>query len=196
MNKRKLILSSSSKPRKDLLQRLQIPFEILAPELDESALLNEAPEELVLRLAKEKAEKASEQFPDALIIGADQVGVLDNHILGKPETLEKAAKQLQAVSGKTIQFFIGLCLFDSRTQTHQLTLEKFKVVYKTLSPLMIEQYLKKEQPLQCAGSCKVEGLGITLIEDFEGKDFTALIGLPLLKLVRMLEKAGLNPLFY
>lgn len=194
MNNRKLILCSTSQPRKALLQRLQLPFEIMAPEVDESPLENENPKDLVLRLAKEKAQVASKKFPDALIIGADQVGVLENEIQGKPHTYENAAKQLQAASGKRMQFLIGLCLFDSRAQTCQLALEEFDVLYRPLSPSMIENYLNKEQPLECAGSCKAEGLGIALIEEFQGKDFTALIGLPLIRLVKMLEKAGLDPL--
>jgi len=194
MSNKKLVLGSSSKPRQTLLQRLQIPFEIVAPELDESPLANEKAPDLVQRLAKEKAIKAAQAFPNALIIGADQVGILDNQILGKPLNDETAFTQLQAASGKRVQFYIGLCLLDASTQHYQLALEEFNVIYRPLTPEMIENYLRKEQPLECAGSCKVEGLGIALIEAFEGDDFTALIGLPLIRLVRMLEKAGMDPL--
>jgi septum formation protein len=176
------------------LERLQLSFDIISPNIDETALPNETPHELVIRLAKEKALKSATEFPDALIIGADQVGVLDNHILGKPLTYENAFKQLQQASGKRMQFLIGLCLYDSQEETYQLTVEEFTVTYRQLTSKMIENYLKKEQPLACAGACQAEGLGIALIEQFEGQDFTALIGLPLIRLVSMLEKAGMGPL--
>ena len=194
MTDRRLILSSTSKPRQALLQRLLVPFELAAPNIDESPLPHENPEELVLRLAKEKAFIVAKQFPDSLIIGADQVGVLNNKIQGKPLTHEKAIQQLQEASGQAMHFFIGLCLYDSRSHTEQLALERFDVVYRHLTPVMIDLYLKKEQPYECAGSCKAEGLGIALIEEFKGRDYTALIGLPLIRLIAMLEKAGLDPL--
>lgn len=190
----KLILGSSSPARKMLLERLLIPFESVSPDVDETPLQNEAPEDLVLRLAEKKARVIAEKFPDTLIISADQVGVLDNQILGKPLTHAMAVKQLLAASGKHMHFFIGLCLWDARVNTFQLVLEKFDVVFRQLSLEMVENYLQKEEPLQCAGSCKAEGLGIALIEEFQGKDFTALIGLPLIRLVRMLETVGLDPL--
>ncbi|MDR3478266.1 MAG: Maf family protein [Gammaproteobacteria bacterium] len=191
---RQLILGSSSKPRQALLQRLQLPFEIAAPDVDETPLPNETPSELVYRLAEIKARAVALKYPDALIITADQVGVLDNQILGKPLTHKNAIKQLQQASGKRMQFFIGLCLLDARNQTQQIALETFDVLYRKLTPDQIQRYLKKEQPLECAGSCKAEGLGIALIEEFQGKDFSALIGLPLIRLVSMLEAAGLSPL--
>lgn len=196
MNNRKLILSSTSRPRKALLERLLLPFETLSPNLDETPQASETPQELVLRLAKGKAQIAAKKYSDALIIGADQVGVLENQIQGKPLTHENAVQQLQAASGKRMEFYIGLCLFDSRDQSFQLALEEFDVVYRNLSPAMIENYLRREQPFECAGSCQAEGLGIALIEEFQGKDFTALIGLPLIRLIKMLEKAGLDPLSY
>jgi septum formation protein len=192
MQKRQLILGSTSKPRYSLLQRLQIPFEVAAPNIDETPELAETPENLVRRLALQKAKEVAKQFPDALIIGADQVGVIDGVIQGKPLTYENAYVQLQNASGKTIRFFIGLCLYDARDKTYQIAIEEFDVVYRKLSLQTIEKYLKKEQPLECAGSCKAEGLGITLIEEFRGKDFTALIGLPLIRLVDMLEKADVD----
>ena len=192
--KRQLVLGSSSEPRKMLLERLQIPFEIAAPDIDETPLLNETPADLVLRLAESKARIIAKQFPDALIIGADQVGVLNGKIQGKPLTQENAIKQLTEASGQPIAFYIGLCLFDARNNTVQISLETFDVVYRELTQEMIQQYLQKEQPLHCAGSCQAEGLGIALIDAFHGKDFSALIGLPLIRLVRMLETAGLNPL--
>jgi MAF protein len=191
---RKLILASTSQPRKMLLERLLLPFDIAAPDVDEAPLLNETPQDLVLRLAEAKAKKVAEQYPDALIIGADQVGVFEDKIVGKPLTLDNAKKQLHEMSGKKIIFYIGLCLLDTKSNKQQLAVETFDVIYRTLSTAMIDAYLKKEEPLQCAGSCKAEGLGITLIEAFEGKDFSALIGLPLIRLTRMLEEAGLSPL--
>lgn len=194
MKNRQLVLASTSKPRYSLLQRLQLKFEVAAPNVDESPLASESPENLVRRLALEKAQAVAVQFPDALIIGADQVGLLDNKILGKPHTYENAVKQLLDASGKKMEFLIGLCLFDSLNNTHQIVLEKFDVVYRKLDIKMVENYLRKEQPFQCAGGCKAEGLGIALIEEFHGGDFTALIGLPLIRLVRMLEVAGVDVL--
>lgn len=189
---RKLILASSSKSRQLLLKRLQVPFEILSPDIDETPLTEETPTELVKRLALSKAEKIAKTNPDALVIGSDQVGICDSKIIGKPLTIENARLQLQQMSGKRIQFFIGLCLLDSSTQSHQLIVENYDVLFRPLSNELIDAYLKKEQPLDCAGSCEAEGLGITLIEEFSGKDFTALIGLPLIQLTRMLERAGFD----
>lgn len=194
MARRQLVLGSTSQPRKELLARLLLPFQVAAPDVDETPLAKETPTELVIRLAELKARTVAAKFPDALIIGADQVGVLDNNILGKPLTYENAAKQLRDASGKHMQFFIGLCLLDTRTGTKQTALETFDVVYRQLTNKQIEHYLQREQPLQCAGSCKAEGLGIALIEEFQGKDYTALIGLPLIRLVSMLKAAGLDPL--
>ncbi|HVY53606.1 MAG TPA: nucleoside triphosphate pyrophosphatase [Gammaproteobacteria bacterium] len=192
MQQRLLVLGSTSTPRYALLQRLQIPFKVAAPNIDETPLPNETPQNLVQRLALEKAQAVAKQYPDALIIGADQVGVLDGVIQGKPLTYENAKIQLQNASGKTIKFYIGLCLYDSKKHEHQIAMEEFDVIYRILNMNMIEGYLKKEQPLQCAGSCKAEGLGIALIKEFRGTDFSALIGLPLIRLVEMLEQAGIS----
>jgi septum formation protein len=192
MLQKKLILGSASKPRQMLLQRLQIPFEIASPDIDETPLPTESPMDLVTRLAVEKAQAVAKSFPDALIIGADQVGVLDDVILGKPLTHENAVAQLLKASGKRMRFYIGLCLLDAEKQSQQIAMEEFDVIFRPLTQEMIENYLQKEQPYQCAGSCKAEGLGITLIEEFQGKDFTALIGLPLIRLTRMLESAGIT----
>jgi MAF protein len=192
---RQLILASTSQPRRELLQRLLLPFEVSGSEVDETPLANESPEKLVLRLAEAKAQAVVKKFPDALIIGADQVGIVDEKIQGKPLTYENACLQLREASGKKIEFFIGLCLLDARDGSRQVVLEKFDVLYREITDEMIENYLRKELPLQCAGSCMADGLGITLIEEFQGKDFSALIGLPLIRLVKMLERAGLNPLF-
>jgi MAF protein len=191
---RQLILASTSEPRRELLRRLMIPFEIAGSDVDETPLDNESAEDIVLRLAETKARAVAGKFPDALIIGADQLGVVDGKIQGKPLSYENAKLQLREASGKKIEFFIGLCLLDARDNSRQLVLEKFDVVYRQLTDAMIENYLRKELPLHCAGSCMADGLGITLIEEFQGKDFSALIGLPLIHLVKMLETAGLNPL--
>lgn len=194
MPNRQLILGSSSKPRQLLLKRLQIPFTIAEPNIDETQLTGETPTQLVLRLAKQKAKKIAETFPDAIIIGADQVGVLQGSVLGKPLTHANAVKQLHSMSGNNVEFFIGLCLLDAKNQTHQLSLEKFSVTFRKLTSQMIENYLKKEDALQCAGSFKAEGLGIALVEEFHDTDFSALIGLPLIRLTNMLEKIGMAPI--
>ncbi|MDR3491342.1 MAG: Maf family protein [Gammaproteobacteria bacterium] len=195
-NTRQLILGSTSQPRADLLRRLLIPFEIAAPDIDETALENETPEQLVVRLAKEKAQAVAVKYPDALIIGADQVGVLNGKIVGKPLTYENCITQLQAASGQRMDFFIGVCLLDARHKTEEIVLEKFTVIFRELTIDMIKNYLRKEEPFQCAGSCKGEGLGIALIAEFIGEDYTALVGLPLIRLVQMLEHAGIDPLAY
>lgn len=191
---KKLILGSSSKPRQALLTRLKIPFEIAVPDVDETALPGETAIQLVKRLAEAKARKIAEQFPNAIIIGADQVGVLGEDILGKPLTHENAVKQLQKISGNTVEFFIGLCLFDSSEQTFQLEVERFSVTFRTLTLSMIENYLRKENALECAGSFKAEGLGIALVKEFHDTDFSALIGLPLIRLVSMLERTQMGPI--
>lgn len=189
-----LILASTSKPRRALLERLKIPFKTASPDVDETPLENEAPEQMVLRLAEAKARKVAIQFPDALLIGADQVGVLGKEILGKPLTQEKAIEQLTFMSGKKVDFYIGLCLFDAKEQNLQLTLETFAVTFKTFTLKTIENYLNREQVLHCAGSFKAEGLGIALVKQFHDTDFSALIGLPLIKLISLLENIGRGPL--
>ncbi|MHB1947246.1 MAG: Maf family protein [Gammaproteobacteria bacterium] len=194
MPKRQLILGSSSKPRQMLLKRLQIPFSIAEPNIDETQLVDETPTQLVLRLAQMKAQKIAEKCPEAVIIGADQVGVLQDSVLGKPLAHANAVKQLQSMSGNNVEFFIGLCLLDAKNQTQQLALEKFSVTFRKLTPQMIENYLQKEDALQCAGSFKAEGLGIALVEEFHDTDFSALIGLPLIRLTNMLENMGMGPL--
>jgi septum formation protein len=191
---KKLILASSSKPRQALLQRLQIPFEIAVPDVDETPLHEETPSALVLRLAEAKARAVAAKFPDAIIIGADQVGVIHDQIQGKPHTYDNAVKQLQQASGQRMRFFIGLCVLNAETSAHQIALEEFDVIYRKLTQTMIETYLEKEQPFECAGSCKAEGLGIALIKEFQGTDFTALIGLPLIRLVSLLAHFEMDPL--
>jgi len=172
------------------LKRLQIPFECVAPNVDETPCENEDPRELVKRLALEKAQAVAKQFTDALIIGADTIGVLNDHILCKPITEEKAAEQLQMISGKTVTFFTGICLLNTKTNQTLIDMDTFDVSFRILSKTMIKNYLEKEQALHCAGSLKIEGFGITLVDKLSGDDYTALIGLSLIKLTNMLETMG------
>lgn len=189
-----LVLSSSSPARRELLQRLQIPFSVNSPDIDETPRPDEIPFDMVQRLAEEKAKKSAEKYPHALIIGCDQVGTLDGSLLNKPMTHENACKQLKYVSGKIVQFVTGLCLYDARNQSMQRAVETYEVHFRKLSDDMIERYLKTEEPYFCAGSFHVEGLGIALIEKLHGNDYTALIGLPLTRLVTMLDKANMRVL--
>ena len=167
-----------------------VPFESISPNIDESAKAGETPTQLVERLAIEKARAIAASAADALVIGSDQVAVHDGHIVGKPHTHARAAEQLRAASGQRVELYTGLALLNCRDQSIQSTIVPFATQYKNLSDETIEAYLRKEQPYDCAGSLKSEGLGIALLERFEGDDPTALIGLPLIALVNMLERAG------
>jgi septum formation protein len=189
---KKLILASSSSYRKALLQKLGLLFESIAPAVDEAPLPNEPPEALVKRLAIAKARAVAEKNTNALIIGADQVAVHAGKIIGKPHTHEKAVQQLRAVSGSAIILYTGLALINSNTGRVQIEVVPFRVVFRKLTDAQIENYLRKEQPYDCAGSVKSEGLGIALLERMEGEDPNALIGLPLIHLVRMLENEGVT----
>lgn len=186
----KLVLASTSPFRKAILEKLGVPFDTALPEVDESHLPDETPQQLVQRLAEAKAKAVAAQFPDALIIGSDQVAVIDNHILGKPGSHEKAVEQLRRASGRTVTFLTGLCLHNSRTDHTQCEVVPFKVHFRQLDDSQIENYLEKEQPYNCAGSFKSEALGIALFEKLEGDDPNTLIGLPLINLIRMLEQEG------
>jgi MAF protein len=188
----KLILASTSPYRKALLERLQVGFLCDSPDIDESPLEDESVEDMVVRLAKFKAEAVAGKYPDALIIGSDQSAELEGEILTKSGNFETAVRQLQKASGKRIVFQTGLCLLNTKTGNTQTACVPYTVVFKTLSQKMIEHYLKKEQPYNCAGSFKSEGLGIALFEKFEGEDPNALIGLPLIKLISMLDNEGLS----
>jgi len=190
----KLILASTSPYRKALLERLQVDFLCDSPEIDESPLAGESVQDMVVRLAKLKAEAVAGKYPDALIIGSDQSAVLEGEILTKSGNFENAVKQLQKASGKRIVFQTGLCLLNTRAGHSQAACVPYTVVFKPLTQDMIEHYLKKEQPYNCAGSFKSEGLGIALFEKFEGEDPNALIGLPLIRLIEMLENEGFGVL--
>lgn len=189
-----LILASSSPFRRELLDKLQLDYQSHSPDIDESALPDESPEQLVQRLALAKAQEVGKLYPQALIIGSDQVAVLDNNIMTKPHTHENAVAQLQNSSGRTVSFLTSLCLFNSQTQHHHLSIEYYDVEFLHLTKDQIENYLLKEKPYQCAGSFKSEGLGITLFNQFKGKDPNSLIGLPLIKLTEMLRLEGVEPL--
>ncbi|GEN27511.1 Maf-like protein YceF [Halovibrio variabilis] len=189
-----LVLASSSRWRRALLDRLQLPYQCLSPEIDETPYNGETPHALVHRLALSKANAVAARFPHHCIIGSDQVAVFEGDILGKPHTVEKACANLARFSGQRVTFLTGLALLDTRHQRHQVHVEPFEVVFRTLSTPEIENYVAKEQPLDSAGSFRMEGLGIALFEKLEGRDPNALIGLPLIALCDMLRQAGLDPL--
>ena len=187
---RRLVLASTSPYRRELLERLQIPFETVAPQADESALPGEAPEATALRLAEAKARAVADAYPDALIIGSDQVAAQGTQRFGKPGTRANAIAQLRAMRGREVVFHTGLCLLDAASGAAQTRCIDIHVGFRDLSDAEIEAYLDKEDALNCAGSAKSEGLGITLLAYLRGDDPNALIGLPLIALCDMLRKAG------
>jgi len=189
-----LVLASSSKYRLQILQTLGLVFESRAPDIDESPRHEETPRDLVLRLAKAKARALAPHYTDALIIGSDQVALIDDTLLGKPHNYENAFAQLKRCSGRTVEFSTGLCLLNTKTGEVDALVEPFFVRFRTLSEAQIENYLYKEEPYDCAGSFKSEGLGIALFEELRGRDPNSLIGLPLIQLVTMLNRAGLDVL--
>ena len=182
-----LILASSSPYRQALLERLNLPFKVMSPDIDESQLPAEQPQETALRLAQLKARKIAETETKALIIGCDQVATLDGAQLGKPITHENAVKQLTLMRGRTVTFHSALCLFNPQTNHMQAEVVPYEVEFRNLSDAQIENYLRIEEPYNCAGSAKSEGLGIALIAAMHGSDPNALIGLPLIKLISMLQ---------
>jgi MAF protein len=181
-----LVLASTSPFRRELLERLGLPFATASPDVDESARPGEAAEQLVLRLAEAKARAVADAYPDALIIGSDQVAELGGAVLGKPGNRERAIEQLSRASGQTVVFRTGLCLLRAADGHVQRACEPFEVHFRTLTRAQIAAYVDREQPFGCAGSFKAEGLGIALFERLEGADPNALIGLPLIRLVDML----------
>ncbi|WP_456415081.1 Maf family protein [Thiolapillus sp.] len=187
-----LVLGSTSPFRKALLEKLGLPFSSAAPDIDETPQPHEPPRALVQRLAREKARAVAKQYPRALIIGSDQVACLDEHILGKPGNRENAIAQLGAMSGKRICFHTGLCLYNSESGNTQLLCEDYLVHFRSLGSEQIERYVNAEKPFNCAGSFKSEGLGITLFRKLEGDDPNTLIGLPLIRLVEMLAREGIE----
>lgn len=192
MIKQTLILASSSEFRRELLLKLQIPFNSVSPKVDETPLAGEKPRETALRLAQVKAKKVGAEFPHALIIGCDQVATLDGEQLGKPLNHNNATKQLQLMRGREVTFHSALCLYNAATGNMQAEVVPYLVRFRALTDAQIENYLNKEQPYQCAGSAKSEGLGIAIIERMLGEDPNALIGLPLIKLITMLQNEGVD----
>ncbi|WP_265950306.1 Maf family protein [Dechloromonas sp. A34] len=186
----KLILASTSPYRRELLGRLGLPFDVANPQTDESALPGEMPESLALRLSEAKARAVAEAYPDALIIGSDQVATVGSQIYGKPGSHERAVKQLRALSGKTVNFFTGLCLFNARTGAADVRGIPTLVTFRELSDAEIDNYLRREPAYNCAGSAKSEGLGIALLRSMNGDDPNALVGLPLIALCDMLRQQG------
>jgi MAF protein len=185
-----LVLASSSPYRRELLTRLRQPFTWASPPIDETVHPGENAEALVRRLAEAKARALSELHPAHLIIGSDQVAVLDRQILGKPHDFSRARSQLLATSGRSVTFLTGLALLDSATGECQVDVVPFTVHFRHLSEEQITRYLEAEQPYDCAGSFKAEGLGVSLFRATEGEDGTSLIGLPLIRLVQMLDRQG------
>ncbi len=186
MKKLTLVLASTSPYRRSILEKLMVPFLTATPDCDETPLENETPEQLVIRLAENKAKSCRVEQP-SLIIGSDQVCIINNQIIGKPHNRENAIKQLELQSGKAVTFVTGLAIYNTETdQTHSI-IDTFRVHFRQLTKAQIEAYVDKEQPFYCAGSFKSEGLGIALFKRLEGDDPNSLIGLPLIKLINLLE---------
>ncbi|WP_306544130.1 Maf family nucleotide pyrophosphatase [Malikia spinosa] len=190
--KRALVLGSTSRYRRELLERLRQPFEVLAPEVDETPLAGEAPAALAQRLALAKARAVAAQRPGAIVIGSDQVADLNGEPLGKPGNHERAVAQLRRMSGQTVLFQTALAVVCLETGFEASELALVKVVFRQLDDATIERYLRAEEPYDCAGSAKSEGLGIALLERIDNDDPTALIGLPLIHTARLLRQAGLQ----
>lgn len=189
---RRLILGSTSPYRRELMQRLAIPFETAAPDIDETRFDGESARDMVLRLSLQKAQAVAAQYPDALIIGSDQCAVLHKQVIGKPGSHDNAVQQLQNSSGQSVAFLTGLCLYDSRDGSYQLDVVLFAVDFRELTDAEIDAYLRKDQPYNCAGSFRSESLGITLFKRMHGDDPSALMGLPLIRLSQMLKQAGVD----
>ncbi len=192
MQKRTVILASTSRYRRDLMKRLYLPFEVQSPEVDETALDGETPQALAGRLALAKAQAVAEQFPEAVVIGSDQVADLQGQALGKPGTHARALEQLRRMSGQTLIFQTAVAVVCRATGFSQRDIAPVRVVFRHLSDAAIEAYLHAEQPYDCAGSAKSEGLGIALLEAIDSDDPTALVGLPLIRTCRMLRAAGVD----
>lgn len=190
--KQTIILASSSVYRRELLQKLQIQFSCVSPKIDETPLPDEKPYQTALRLSLEKARKVADEYPHALVIGCDQVATLDNTVLGKPLNHQNATKQLQLMRGREVTFYSALCLLNAASGNMQSEVVPTLVKFRDYSDQTIENYLTKDQPYQCAGSAKSEGLGIVLIERMLGEDPNALVGLPLIKLITMFSNEGFN----
>lgn len=187
-----LILASRSPYRRELLTRLSLAFDCASPDIDESPLPQETVAALVGRLSLAKAQALAARYPQHLIIGSDQAASLNGRIMGKPLSHARAMAQLEAASGQTVRFYTGLCLLNTFTGQAQQAVETVDVNFRPLSSAEIERYLRREQPYDCAGSFKCEGLGVSLFESLEGRDPNSLIGLPLIRLCAMLRAEGLQ----
>jgi septum formation protein len=194
MSQKQLVLASTSPYRRELLGRLGLPFVVANPETDETALPGETPTTTALRLSEAKARAVAREYPQALIIGSDQVAEMDGRIFGKPGTHDKAVEQLRTLSGKTVNFFTGLCLLDAATGEAEVRGVPTLVGFRELSETEIENYLRREPAYNCAGSAKSEGLGIALLSRIHGDDPNALVGLPLIALCDLLRRHGMNVL--
>ena len=191
---RKLVLGSTSPYRRELLERLRIPFEVAAPDVDETPQALETPKQLACRLAMAKARAVAAQFPACVVIGSDQVAVLDGQALGKPGNHARAVAQLQQMRGKTVIFQTAVAVVCVETGFAQMDLAPVKVKFRDLTDFEIDAYLQAETPYDCAGSAKSEGLGIALLEAIDNDDPTALVGLPLIRTCRMIQAAGIKVL--
>ena len=189
-----LILASTSRYRNELLQRLRLPFEVVAPQVDETPRPGEMPPALALRLALAKAQAVAAHRPDAVVIGSDQIADLDGQPIGKPGTHERAVAQLQLMSGRRVIFQTAVAVVRIERGYSQVLLAPVTVHFRKLTLDEIEHYLRAEQPYDCAGSAKCETLGIALLDAIDSDDPTALVGLPLIRTCRLLREAGLNPL--
>lgn len=189
---RSLILASTSSYRRELLARLRLPFDVVSPNVDETPSSGEAPADLALRLARAKARAVLQRRPDAIVIGSDQVAELDGTAIGKPGTHERAVQQMRSMRGRSVVFQTGVCV--TAPAFEEAVLVRVAVQFRNLSDAEIETYLRLEQPYDCAGSAKVETLGIALVDAVHSDDPTALIGLPLIQTCRLLRRAGLDPL--
>ena len=191
---RPLVLGSTSPYRAELLSRLKLVFAVVAPDVDESARPGELPHELARRLALAKARTVADRFPDAVVIGSDQVADLDGESLGKPGSHDRATDQLRRMRGRTVVFQTAVAVVCAATGFEQIDLAPVKVKFRQLGDAEIETYLRAEQPYDCAGSARSEGLGITLLDSIDSDDPTALVGLPLIRTCRMLRAAGVKVL--
>ncbi len=194
MSPKQLVLASTSPYRRELLGRLGLPFEVANPQTDETPLPGETPTATALRLSEAKARAVALQYPDALIIGSDQVAVMDGRVFGKPGTHARAVEQLRTLSGKTVNFFTGLCVLNTKTGEAEVRGIPTLVGFRNLDDAEIENYLRREPAYNCAGSAKSEGLGIALLSRIHGDDPNALVGLPLIALCDLLRKHGMTVL--
>jgi septum formation protein len=190
----KLVLASTSPFRKELLGRLNLPFDVAAPDVDESPLSGELPAQTALRLSELKSRAVAQSFPEALIIGSDQVAHIGRTTFGKPGTHERAVQQLRVLSGQTVNFVTGLCLYNVAANMARSRTVTTRVTFRQLSDSLIERYLLSEKPYNCAGSAKSEGLGVALLAGMECSDPTALIGLPLIALCDLLAEENVSPI--